>query len=252
MTGTTTQNYLSLKQKITVGLIWLGMLGVMMVLTAFAPNSYDSPVAAIAMLVLIVFAFVATFRITTRAEGKPYVRITSSEGVRGEFSVTRYGPIIATYLMAMLSLVGIMGMVEEVPGSRLMWGWGLTALIPLCVYGIVLLTMRGRVIAFRVEDDGSLAIRRGNADWKPFRITDYGRIIGRTMSGRYGGSSPSKVEFLDPVDGQHKAAIPLMLIRSRKYKTVTYGVVIDDFFRKACEKAGYRVNTKNGWTATGK
>ncbi len=252
MNGTTTQNRLSIGQKMLMIAVWLGVLGVLALLVAFAPNGEDSPVIALLMIVLIIVAFVATFRITTRAAGRSYVSITSTEGVRGEFSVGRVWPAIGGYLVGMLTMVCIMGMLQEVPGSRLMWGWGITALIPLCVYGILLLNMRGRVTAFRVEEDGSLSIRRANADWKPFRITDYGRVVGRVMTGR-GVSSPSKIEFLDPVAGQRKVTIPLMMIRSREYKTATYGVVIDDFFREACKRAGYRVQPKGkGWTATAK
>lgn len=252
MIGTTTQNRLSIGQKMLMIAVWLGVLGVLALLVAFAPNGEDSPVIALLMIVLIIVAFVATFRITTRANGKSYVRITSTEGVRGEFSVGRVWPAIGGYLVGMLTMVCIMGLLEEVPGSRLMWGWALTAIIPLSIYGLLLLRVRGRVTAFRVEDDGSLSIRRANAEWKPFRITDYGRVVGRVMTGR-GVSSPSQVDFLDPVAGQRTVRIPLMLIRSREYKTATPGIFINDFFRDQCQQAGYRVQPKGkGWVGMGK
>jgi hypothetical protein len=33
---------------------------------------------------------------------------------------------------------------------------------------------------------------------------------------------------------------------------MAYSTIIEEFFRKACEKAGYRLNAKSGWTAMAK
>ncbi|MBZ0279541.1 MAG: hypothetical protein K8L97_02290 [Anaerolineae bacterium] len=249
--GTTTQNSLSTGQKIATALIWLGALAIIGLLISQLPSGDDNPIAIILTLALILGAFFLTFRIATRAAGKSTIRITAPEGLRGEFSVRRFWPRVGAYLVGMLTLVCIMGILGEPPESNVIWGWALTALIPLVIYGLLLLRLRGQITAFRVDADGSVWIKRGNNDWLTLRITDYGRIIGHTVSGRYGVHVPSRIDFLDPLNFESPVKIPLSLIKSREYNTITYGTVVDEFFRQQCQRADYRIQKRGeGWLAT--
>jgi len=250
--GTTTQNSLSTGQRILTALIWLGALAIIALLISQLPSGDENPIAIILTFVLIIGAWFLTFRIATRAAGKPYTRITAPEGLRGEFSVRREWPPMLGFLTAMITVVCALGIIDEPPGSNVIWGWALTALVPLALYGIFLFRLRNRVVAFRVDDNQQVFIKRAGGDWTPLRIADYGRIISHTMSSsRYTVKAPSRIDFLDPLNFEHPVRIPLLMVRSRQYKTAAYGTIIDHFFRQQCQDAGFEIRPRgDGWIAT--
>ncbi len=250
--GTTTQRSLTNGQRILMALVWLGAFALMFVVLRQLPNGDENPLVFIMILVFIGLAWFLTFRIATRAAGKPYTRITAPEGLRGEFSVRREWPLMLGFLTAMITVVCALGIIDEPPGSDVIWGWALTALIPLALYGFYLFRLRNRVVAFRIDDNQQVFIKRAGGDWTPLRIADYGRIISHTMSSsRYTVKAPSRIDFLDPLNFEHPVSIPLLMVRSRQYKTAAYGTIIDHFFRQQCQDAGFEIRPRgDGWIAT--
>jgi hypothetical protein len=249
--GTASKNHLSGHQKVAMTLIWLGIMGAIFGLGILVPTLDGSPVFGIIVVVLVILGWVFTFKIALRPAGKPYLQITTVAGLRGEFSVARQWPGIIGIWVGMIALVCIMAIPSEPKGAPVIYGWALTGIIPLLVYGFLLVRALDRVTAFRVEDDGSLFIRRGQRAWEPLRLSDYGRVVTRTISGRYGTNLPSRIDFLDPLAASVKPFnIPVMYVRSRQYGTMAYGTLIHDFFREMYTRLGYYIEEKNGrWEA---
>lgn len=252
--GTVSKNHLSGGQKTVITLIWLGVIGAIFGLGILVPTLDGNPVFGIIVIVLIIIGWAFTFKIAMRPAGKSYIQITTVAGLRGEFSVARQWPGIIGIWVGMIALVCIMAIPSEPKGAPVIYGWALTGIIPLLVYGFLLVRALDRVTSFRVEDDGSMFIRRGQRAWEPLRLSDYGRVVTRTMSGRYGTNLPSRIDFLDPLDDSAKPFnIPVMYVRSRRYGTMAYGTLIHDFFREAYTRLGYRIEERNGrWEARAK
>lgn len=252
--GTVSKNHLSGRQNILMTLIWLGIIGGIFALGMLAPNLDGSPIFSIFVIAMIIIGWGFTFKIAMKPAGKPYLQITTVAGLRGEFSVARQWPGIIGIWVGMIALVCIMAIPSEPRGAPVIYGWALTGIFPLLIYGFLLARALGRVTAFRVEDDGSMFIRRGQRAWEPLRLSDYGRVVTRTMSGRHGTNLPSRIDFLDPLDDSVEPFnIPVMYVRSRRYGTMAYGNIIHDFFREMYTRLGYRIEEKNGgWEAHAK
>lgn len=247
--GTTIQYNLSTRQKISMALVWLLTIGGIFAVASVLPKAEENSWLAI---VVILGAWFITFRIAMRPAGTPYTQITSPAGLRGEFNIARQWPAMVGIWVGMIALVCIMAIPQEPRGAPVIYGWALTGLIPLFIYGILLIRALDRVTMFRIDDDGAVFIRRGRHDWEPLRVTDYRRIVLRTMSGRSASNIPTRLDFLEPVAGGRKVSIPMMYVKSRRYGTMAYGTIIEEFFRKACERARYHVTMKGGWVALGK
>lgn len=248
--GTTIQKYLSTGQKITISAVWLVTIGGIFLSAWLAPDMEDNPLFTVITIVGVIAAFILTFKIALRPAGTPYIQITSPEGLRGDFSITRQWPGMIGIWVGMITLVCILGILEEPRGAPVIYGWALTGLIALFFYGFLLSRALDRVTMFRIEDDGAMFIKRARGDWIPLRVSDYRRVVGRTMSGRHASNIPTQIVFSDPLNDSAKAlSLPIMFVKSRRYGTMAYGTFIDEFFRKACERAGYRVTIRGGWVA---
>lgn len=248
--GTTLQRHLSTRQKILIGVVWGGMVCGIVAVAWFAPQADGSSLFSLTAIIGAIIAFTLTFRIALRPAGTPYIQITAVEGLRGEFSITRQWPVLIGIWVGMIALVCILGILEEPRGAPVIYGWALTGLIALFFYGFLLVRALDRVIFFRVDDDGAIFIKRARGDWIPLRLTDYRRIVLRTMSGRHASAAPSQLDFLEPVAGVAALSIPILYVKSRRYGTMAYSTIIEEFFREACKRAGHRVMMKGGgWEA---
>lgn len=247
-TTTTTSRSLSLGQKLLLVIVWGGMFAGLILIGANSKSSSGEEFV-IPTIIALIFAWGISFFVYRRASGRELTRISSPNGIRGEFRVRRFWPVITGYIIGMLALVSIMGMVSERPNSRAIWGWALTGLIPLLFYAVLLLRLRRQVTAFRVDDRGMVSVQLGR-EWLPLNPQDYRRVVGREQTGRY-SSSPSRVDFLNPVKGVPPIVIPLNWITSRTYNTLTYGVYVNAFFKNYCRHAQFVVQDRgHGWLAT--
>jgi hypothetical protein len=236
-------------QTILIILIWLGAAGF---LAWVLSTSDDDPERLMPLIVgTMAGAFVLTIVIALLPWGGKQMMIVDKVGMRGEFQIRRAYPLLATYICLLFGGISVGGMLSEPPESPVVWGWALTAISFLLIYALILFGLRNLVVAFRIEPDGSVSIKRRGARWQPLRLSDYREAIGRTVTGDT-ITYASRVDFLAAQGNARPIRIPLQTLRSRLYRTIVPSNVTTAYFQDYVGARGWRVESKRagGWKAT--
>lgn len=241
--GTTTQKYLSTRQKMTIGAVWLIGLIIFFMIFGLPPNDKNQrPIFILLPLTGLIVVFFTSI-VMDNPTGKPYIKIIAPEGLSGEFSVRQHWPLWLVCSAPFFIFFLAEGISDHKPPTPLFIFVSAFTFLSVSIYGLAFMGVFNPVTALRIDDKGQIFFRHHNENWKQLLITDYEEVVCRFGLTR---QSMECIEmlFFEPNSNTKAISIPLTWIRSKYYNSLVSGEVVSEFFWIKCDEARYRMDTK--------
>lgn len=250
MRGTRSTPGLSRFQSVLVTSLWLSSFLVLALV--LAPRFPDNPAATMVGVAAFLPSALATWAIY-RFGAHQQTQITTFEGMRGQFTV--YDVRWPLLLLPAVLLAGVgVSLLAETPGRfHATHVWAIAGLAALGMIGGPCVMMCRHIHAFRIDDDGQIAVRRWSR-YQALRISEFAAVRGDVVRGRYGSVALTQLVFAGGPANLRQVVLPLSSVFSRRYHTLVYATVVSAFFLDQCETAGFTVQFKgtlgdHGWVA---
>jgi hypothetical protein len=227
-------------------LIWL-LPTVFFILLGIARLLIPDVVLAAALIAWLFGSMWASRRIHASPAGAIRHYVRDIEQVKGAYRVLWMMDIVY-FPAVILTVIGVVTFAESSPSPAP------RILVTLVIVSVCLWLMYRfwtRVSGFRVADDGAVWIQRAGRE-ELLSMTAFRQVQGiSTSTGRYNDAVMAhRIRFSQHENGQRSVLLSLMAVRSRQFGTPVSPAVVETFFTRHLESAGFTIHPhQDGWMA---